>query len=448
MLPSTHFARSGDLHIGYQVLGDGPFDLLFVPGIISHLDLWWDDPRSARFFERLASFSRLILLDKRGLGVSDRVAGWATLEERMDDLRAVMDAAGSESAALVGVSEGGPLSLLFAAAHPERCSALCVVGGFARMVRGDDYPYGVTRQQMLNLFEEVVANWGKPGLMRLIAPTLWSRPEEHEGWGRFERAAASPGAIRSGIEMNSEIDVRHVLPQIRVPTLVVHRRQDRAIPFGMGEYLADHIPGARMVALEGKDHLFWLEGDEVVDAIQEFLTGEHAPAPVDRVLATVLFIDIVESTRRVAEQGDRAWVETLVRFKTIVQRQLERFSGHEVDDAGDGVLATGLGPDTLDALARSLGQDAPALRAVVDHLVRQNLIVRVTSNLYFEWPAVEELRAKVVDFLTRHDEIDPAAYKTLTGQSRKHTVPLMEFFDAEKLTIRRDNVRVLRRRGD
>ena len=344
MLPSTHFARSGDLHIGYQVLGDGPFDLLFVPGIISHLDLWWDDPRSARFFERLASFSRLILLDKRGLGVSDRVAGWATLEERMDDLRAVMDAAGSESAALVGVSEGGPLSLLFAAAHPERCSALCVVGGFARMVRGDDYPYGVTRQQMLNLFEEVVANWGKPGLMRLIAPTLWSRPEEHEGWGRFERAAASPGAIRSGIEMNSEIDVRHVLPQIRVPTLVVHRRQDRAIPFGMGEYLADHIPGARMVALEGKDHLFWLEGDEVVDAIQEFLTGEHAPAPVDRVLATVLFIDIVESTRRVAEQGDRAWVETLVRFKTIVQRQLERFRGHEVDDSGDGVLATFDGP--------------------------------------------------------------------------------------------------------
>jgi pimeloyl-ACP methyl ester carboxylesterase len=344
MLPRTRYARAGDVHIAYQVVGDGPFDLVFVGGIISHLDLFWEQPHSARFFERLASFSRLIVFDKRGLGISDRPSGWAPLEERMDDLRAVMDAAGSESAAIFGASEGGPLAILFAAAHPERCRSLALFGTFARMCRADDYPIGISAARMLKEFEEHVAHWGEPALLRLLAPTLWADPAEHEAWGRFERSAASPGAILAAIRMNSEIDVRHVLPQIHVPTLVLHKRRDRAFPFAAGRYLAERIDGARFVELPGKDHAFWVDFDGLLDEVQEFFTGARVAPATDRVLATVLFTDIVDSTRRAAELGDRRWAEILERHHAVTRRHLVRFRGDEVGVAGDGFLATFDGP--------------------------------------------------------------------------------------------------------
>jgi class 3 adenylate cyclase len=344
MPPLTRYARAGKVHIGYQVVGSGPFDLVFVPGIISHLDLWWDDPGAARFFEQLASFSRLILFDKRGLGVSDRPGGWPALEERMDDIRAVMDAAGSDSAAVLGVSEGAPLSVLFAATHPDRCRSLGLYGGFAHMSRTEDYPYGVTKQQMLEAFEDFAAHWGEPGLMRLLAPSLWESGTRREAWGRFERSSSSPGALLDAIHMNLEIDVRHVLPQIHMPTLVLHRREDRAFPVEMGRYLAEHIPGAHLVELPGSDHAFWVDSEPILDELREFFTGVREAPETDRVLATVLFTDIVDSTRLAAELGDRRWSELLELHNTATVRQIERYRGQVVDNAGDGFLAVFDGP--------------------------------------------------------------------------------------------------------
>jgi class 3 adenylate cyclase len=344
MPPRTRYARAGNVHVGYQVLGDGPFDLVFVPGIISHVDMWWDDPGAARFFERLASFSRLILFDKRGIGVSDRPAGWPALEERMDDIRAVMDAAGSHSAAVLGISEGAPLSIVFAATHPDRCRSLGLIGGFARMSRTGDYPYGVSKERVLEGFEDYAAHWGEPGLMRLLAPSLWKAGTHREAWGRFERSSSSPGALLDAIRMNLEIDVRHVLPQIHMPTLVVHRHDDRAFPLEMGRYLAEHIPGARFAPLPGSDHAFWVDPDPIVDEIQEFFTGVREAPETDRVLATVLFTDIVDSTRLAAELGDRRWSELLEMHHAVTLRQIGRHRGQVVDNAGDGFLAVFDGP--------------------------------------------------------------------------------------------------------
>lgn len=342
--PSTRYAKAGDVHIAYQVVGDGPFDLVFVPGILSHVDLWWEDPQTAHFFRRLASFSRLILFDKRGLGLSDRQAGSPTLEERMDDIRAVMDAAGSESAAILGVSEGGPLSLLFTATHPNRCRALVLLGAFARMSRSHDYPIGPGEHVILETFDECARQWGQPGSMRLLAPSLWSQHGARTSWSRFERSAASPGAIRTAIRMILQIDTRHLLPQIGAPTLVMHRAGDRAIPAASGRYLAERIPGARYVELPGEDHAFWIDADPILGEIQEFLTGTRVPVGTDRVLATVLFTDIVDSTRRAAELGDRRWAELVERHHVATHRQIERFRGRVVDTAGDGLLATFDGP--------------------------------------------------------------------------------------------------------
>ncbi len=344
MAPRTRYTKVGDVHIGYQVVGDGPFDIVVVPGLLSHVDLWWEDPQSAHFFDRLASFSRLILFDKRGLGVSDRTAGCPAIEERMDDIRAVMDAAGSESAAILGTSEGGPLAVVFAATYPQRCISLCLLATFARMSRGPDYPIGVGSDVILAGFERYTEHWGEPGLMRLLAPSQWKAQRGLESWGRFERSAASPGAILAAIRMNLEIDVRHVLPQVHVPTLVVHRSQDRAFPVEAGRYLAEHIPGARMAELPGGDHAFWVDADPILDEIQQFFTGIRVAPDTDRVLATVLFTDIVDSTPRAAALGDRRWREILEAHHAIVRRLLMRFRGQEIDHTGDGFMATFDGP--------------------------------------------------------------------------------------------------------
>jgi pimeloyl-ACP methyl ester carboxylesterase len=339
----VRYARSGDVNIAYQVVGDGPLDLVLVSGFVSHLEADWEDVQSAHFLERLASFSRLIRFDKRGTGLSDRPGGLPDLETRMDDVRAVMDAVGSDRAAIFGYSEGGPLSVLFAATYPSRTAALVLYGTYAK--RRDptaDYPWAPTREERLCYAEEIEAAWAWEADMRRMAPS--ADDASAAWWARRARAAASPAAARDLILMNSEIDVRRVLPTVAVPTLVLHRTGDADSRVDEGRYIAEHIPGARFVELAGDDHVPWLGADQVVDEVEEFLTGVRPAPEPDRVLMTLLFTDIVGSTDRAKSLGDRRWRELLDEHNTIVRRELERFRGREVDTAGDGFFATFDGP--------------------------------------------------------------------------------------------------------
>lgn len=345
MHPQTQYARSSDVHVAYQVLGNGPFDLVFIPGFVSHLEAMWETPGAAQFFGRLAECARLILFDKRGTGLSDRVPTIATLEERMDDVRAVMSAAGSEKAALFGWSEGGPMGLLFAATYPEQTSALILYGAFAKFVKGDDYPWALRPDQVAEVERRIDREWGKGYLLPRAHPSLADDAQAQEVWARFERLAASPGAAIATVRMNAEIDVRHILSFVRVPTLILHRTGDRLIHVDGSRYMAARIPQARLVEFPGVDHTPWAgDADSIVGEIEEFLTGvRHAPEP-DRVLATVMFTDIVGATERAAELGDRRWRDLLERHNAMVRRQLHQFRGREVDTAGDGFFATFDGP--------------------------------------------------------------------------------------------------------
>jgi class 3 adenylate cyclase len=345
--PTTRYARSGTVNIAYQVVGDGPRDLVYVGGWVTHLESGWDEPLLARFRRRLASFSRLILFDKRGTGMSDRVpdANLPTLEERMDDVRAVMDAVGSERAALFGHSEGASMATLFAATYPQRTTALVTFGAFACRLRNPEYPWAPTREEREHLYEIIERDWGGDVDMSDLAPSM----AHDEGFRRrlstYVRLSASPGAALALARMNSEIDVRNVLPAIRVPTLILHRTGDRDSNIEEGRYIAARIPDAKFLELPGPDHLPWV-GDqgEVVDEIEEFLTGiRPAPEP-DRVLATVLFTDIVGSTQRAASLGDHAWRDLLEQHHASVRRELEHFRGQEITTTGDGFLATFDGP--------------------------------------------------------------------------------------------------------
>ena len=346
--PQTKYARSGDVHIAYQVVGEGPLDLVFIPGWVSHVELWWEEPAVARFFARLASFSRLILFDKRGTGLSDPVplTQLPTLEERMDDVRAVMDAVGSERAALFAVSEGGAFALLFAATYPERAAALVVYGGYARIARGPDYPEGIPREQFERLPQRIDESWGTGAILKYLAPDSVGDQRLREWWARFERQAASPGASMALVRMNYDIDVRSALPAITAPTLVLHPSGDRMVPVEHGRYIARHIKGAKYVELPGSGHPTFVSGDTdtLVDEIQEFLTGVRPGAEPDRVLATVLFTDIVGSSERAAALGDHGWRDLLESYYAMVRRQLERFRGREIDTAGDGMFAAFDGP--------------------------------------------------------------------------------------------------------
>jgi len=341
-LPETRYAKSGDVNIAYQVVGDGPLDLVLVPGFVSHLDNDWEEPRSAHFLQRLASFSRLIRFDKRGTGLSDRPSGLPDLETRMDDVRAVMDAVGSKRAALFGYSEGGPMCILFAATYPERTLSLVLYGTYAkRQDPDDDYPWSPTAEQRQDYASEVEREWGVEADLGTMAPN--ADEAMVRWWQARARASASPGAARDLILMNSQIDVRAVLPAVRLPTLVLHRRGDHDSRLEEGRYIA--APSPRHASLSSReDHVPWIDSDQVVDEIEEFLTGvRHGPDP-DRVLATMLFTDIVGSTERATEIGDHRWRELLERHHELVRRQLERFQGEEVDTAGDGFLATFDGP--------------------------------------------------------------------------------------------------------
>jgi class 3 adenylate cyclase len=338
--PETRYAKSGELHIAYQVLGDSELDLVVVSGAFTNLELVWDLPWYARFHTRLAAFSRLICFDKRGTGLSDRISGAATLEERMDDVRAVMDAVGSERAAIFGASEGGAMSMLFAATYPERTRALVLYGTFAR----HDSWVG-TVDQLEAAIAEIERSWGTGESLRRYAPSLATDENSLRAWGRFERLSASPLAMIALRRMNSEIDIRHVLPTIRVPTLILHRSGDVAISVEAGRYIAEQVPGAKFVELPGEDHLPMAgDSDRVADEIEEFLTGTRRETEPDRVLATVLFTDIVGSTERVAAVGDRAWRELLDRHDAAAREEIARFRGRIVKSLGDGFLATFDGP--------------------------------------------------------------------------------------------------------
>ena len=339
-----HYAKSGDLSIAYTVFGDGP-DLLVAPGFISHLDLIWEERLDAHFFSRLASFRRVITFDKRATGLSDPAAHAPTLEECVDDMRAVMEAAGSERADVFGISEGGTMAMLLAAAHPDRVNALALYGTFARLLEAPDYPSGVSAQQLGKLAEISTAGWGEGVGLGAWAPSRQNDAELRQWWARLQRVAASPGMVRNIFALYPELDIREVLPAIQAPTLVLHRRGDRMVDIAMGRYLAGHISGAKLVELEGTDHLFFTgDADVVLDEIQEFLTGVRPQPLVERVLATVLFTDIVGSTQRAADLGDERWLELLHSHDTVVRRQLDRFQGREVNTMGDGFMATFAGP--------------------------------------------------------------------------------------------------------
>jgi class 3 adenylate cyclase len=358
--PETRYTKSGNFSIAYQVVGDGPLDLVYVSGWISNVELAWEEPTHARFLRRLASFSRLITFDKRGTGLSDPVPlnALPTLEERMDDLRAVLDAVGSERAALFGHSEGGNMSVLFAAAHPERTVALVTFGIFAKRIWSRDYPWAPTPENRQQAIEQLERDWGADMDLSGLAPSADGAFKRR--LRTYLRRSASPGAAVTLLRMNTEIDTRAVLPTIGVPTLVLHRTGDLDANVEEGRWIASQIPGARFVELAGVDHLPWVgDQDAVLDEVQEFLTGARPSPEPDRVLATVLFTDIVGSTERASELGDRRWRELLEQHHTVVRRQLERYQGREVDTAGDGFLATFDGPARAIRCARAI---AGALR--------------------------------------------------------------------------------------
>jgi pimeloyl-ACP methyl ester carboxylesterase len=354
--PRTQYTKSGDVYIAYQVVGEGPLDLVYVPGFVSHLEYQWEEPSVAASLRRLASFSRLIRFDKRGTGLSDRHVPMPTLEQRMDDVRAVMDAVGSARAALLGVSEGGPMSLLFAATYPERTTALVLYGSYARRAWAPDHPFGRTDEQLRTLVEAWEQSWGEATPAMMVWAPSRADDEAYKTWfSNYLRLAASPGAAIGVMRMNQEIDVRHILPAVKVPTLIIHRTGDRIVAIEQGRYLAANIPGARLVELPGDDHSPYAgDMDAIIDETEEFLTGVRHDAAPDRVLATVLFTDIVESTARAAALGDRRWRAVLEQHHAVVRRELARFRGREIDTAGDGFLATFDGPARAISCARRI----------------------------------------------------------------------------------------------
>ncbi len=361
--PDVRYATSADVSIAYSVVGDGPIDIVFVSGwILSNLDVAWEGT-AADLYRGLSLFGRLILFDKRGSGLSDRTSGVPDLETRADDIRAVMDAVGSTRAAILGFSEGGPMAEVFAATYPERVAALVLYGTYASAIKGDDYPWALTREEIdyhrrANADRRGTDAWVDETLVGL-APTTADDEATRQWWRRWVRTSASPGAIRDLSEMNSQIDVRHVLSAVTVPTLVLHRAGDEDVVPDEGRYLADRISDATFVELDGVDHGWWVDSPQIVREVEPFLRriwdGEAwNDVEPERVLATILFTDIVGSTRTLAELGDRRWRELLERHHAIVRRQLVRFSGKEIDTAGDGFFASFDGPARAIRCARAI----------------------------------------------------------------------------------------------
>jgi pimeloyl-ACP methyl ester carboxylesterase len=367
-LPETKYAKSGDYHIAYQAIGTGPLDLVFMHGWISHIEHMWEEPRVARFLDRLASFSRLILLDKRGTGLSDPVPldRLPTLEERMDDVRAVLDTVGSQRAAFLGTSEAGALSLLFAATYPSRTTALVLLNSYARLAYAPDYPQGIPAEQAQGLLQAIEEGWGKGVAFEALVASQADNTSMKSWWARYQRLAASPGAAVRLLQSAFETDARSVLPTITVPVLVLHRTGDPFTGPEHGRYLAERIPGAKFVELSGVDHLFFAEDmDLLLSEIQEFLTGVPEAREPERVLATVMFVDIVGSTEHATRLGDRQWRDVLDRYYAIARRQLVRFRGREIGTAGDGLFATFDGPARAIRCARTIADEVSVLEIAV-----------------------------------------------------------------------------------
>jgi class 3 adenylate cyclase len=365
--PQTRYARSGRFHIAYQTVGDGPVDVLVADHWFSNVDAQWEFPPLANLLTKLASFSRLIMFDKRGMGLSDPVSveSLPTIEEWIDDLRAVLDAVGSERRAILAGVAGTFMALVFAATYPERTSALVLVDPTARLAQAEDYPLGLPLAGQLEGFERMRANWGvSGGSMNFMAPNLLADRQLAQQFIRYERQSASPGAAKAMVEMMWESDVRHVLPAIRVPTLILHHANGPRIPPAHGRYVAERIKGARYIEIPGSANYMWA-GDTtaLVAEIQEFLTGARPVIEPDRVLATVLFTDIVDSTKRAAALGDAGWRELLAEHDRDVRQALERFRGREVKTTGDGFLATFDGPARAVRCAMSI-RDAIAARGM------------------------------------------------------------------------------------
>jgi class 3 adenylate cyclase len=353
------YATNGDIHLAYRTIGEGPRDLVLVQGAFTNLEVLWDLAEYRTYCEQLASFSRLIIFDKRGMGLSDRVR-IGTLEERMDDVRAIMDDAGSENAVLMGVSEGGPMSMLFAATYPERTRALVLCGAEVKEETTEDWPWGESTREEIEEYltiDNVLERWGKGITVGYFAPSREDDQRLRELFGRLQVQSASPHDAIAFMRMAFDIDVRHVVPSIGAPTLIVHRTGDQVCHVENARWLARNIRGAKYVELPGIDHVPWIDGDDIMEEIREFLTGVREPEAPDRVLATVLFTDLVSSTERARELGDRRWKETLDRHNEIVRHDLTRFRGREVDTAGDGFFATFDGPARAIRCARSIVDD-------------------------------------------------------------------------------------------
>lgn len=354
-IPETKYAESGGVNIAYQTFGDGPFDIVCVPGWFTNVELTWEDPHKARFYNRLASFSRVILFDKRGTGLSDREAHAYALEERMDDVRAVMDASGSKRAALLGTSEGGPMCALFAATYPDRTTSLIMHGSYARRTSTEDYPWGVPQEEYDDLIERMRVDWGTAIDIAIRAPSLAHDEAFLSHWARYLRMSASPKTAAAYAEMNGDIDVRDILPSIRVPTLILHCKGDRVCNIENGRFLARMIPGARLVEIESDDHLHYVDGTgQILREIEEFITGGHSEAGADSVVSTIMFTDIVGSTKLASDLGDRKWSDLLSAHNAEVRDLLKIHRGIEIKSTGDGFHATFDGPARAIRCAREL----------------------------------------------------------------------------------------------
>ena len=357
-----HYTDSGGISIAYSVHGDGPLTVVAAPGFVSHQEVLPELPEVSRGMGRMASFCRLIVFDKREQGLSDRVGRPPTIEEMVDDLRAVMDATETERAAIFGISEGAAAALMFAALYPNRCTHLAIWGGYARLARAPDYPDGVPPEGLDQWAGTLRRNWGGPVSLSVFAPSRADDPVVQDWWAHLLRAGTSPSSVAALMSLYKELDVREALPLIAAPTLVMHRSDDVPVPIALGRYVADGIQGARFVEFEGSDHLLWTENAEaVIDEVEEFLTGTRQVRPPERMLATVLFTDIVESTRRAAELGDRGWREVLDRHDAMVRDMVGRNQGRVVKSTGDGVLATFDGPTRAIEAGREIVEGVPAL---------------------------------------------------------------------------------------
>lgn len=364
MKPRTRYAKSGDCNIAYQVVGEGAIDIVYIPGWVSNIDMMWTEPRLASFLTGLANFSRLILFDKRGTGLSDRMNHLSTLEERMDDIRAVMDAVGSTHAVLFGHSEGGTVSSLFAATYPQRTIALITFGVFAKRKYSEDYPWAPTDTERQNFYKMIEENWADGDMQGLsnLVPSLAKDRKFMDWLASYFRSAASPGAALDLARMNTEADITDILSTIHVPTLLIYRTGDKDVQVEEGKYIAKRIPGSRFVELSGDDHLFWA-GDSfaVLAEIEEFITGKRPSKIFDRILSTILFTDIVNSTIQLSAIGDEKWKEVLKAHNQIVRTELIKFNGKEIKNTGDGFLLTFDGPSRAIRCAEAIRNEVKKL---------------------------------------------------------------------------------------